>query len=652
MTTIPARPTLRGVLEDAWTTEDSAELYDILAWGKGYFGINSAGNVIVRPAQTDAQTIDLIEVVNGLKERGITAPVILRFSDILAHRMRDLAGAFHQAMAENEYKGKYTAVYPIKVNQQRHVVEEVYTYGHEFGFGLEVGSKPELLAVLGMTTSTPDRPIICNGFKDEEYIEGVILATKLGRNIIPVVENIGELALIVKHADRYQVRPRIGVRVKLAARGVGRWRTSAGAKSKFGLFVSEVLEVFEFLKSRGMEDCLQLLHCHLGSQIYDIRHIKVAINELSQVYVGLAKLGAGLRYIDVGGGLGVDYDGSQTNFESSTNYTLTEYANDIVYRVKSVCDDNDVTHPTIISESGRAMVAHHSVLIFNVLGKTGFDKFNVPTALEQEAGPGEEIAQPLLDLFSAYNEINERRLVECYHDAVQARDEAMNLFNLGYLSLRLRGVAERLFWATCGKIRDKARTLENIPEELEELEVILSDTYFCNFSLFQSLPDSWAVDQLFPIMPLHRLTQEPKRRAVLADITCDSDGKVDRFCDRRDIRKTLELHDFADGDEYYLGAFLVGAYQETLGDLHNLFGDTHVVHIRLDSDGEWWIDEVVEGDTVREVLSYMQFDVDKLYRDMRRDCEYAVRSTRMTLAESQSLLKFYENGLGGYTYLE
>ncbi len=652
MTTIPIRPPLRGVLEDAWTIEDSAELYDILAWGKGYFGINKQGNVIVRPAQTDTQTIDLMEVVSGLKERGITSPVILRFSDILAHRMRDLANAFAQAISENDYKGKYAAVYPIKVNQQRHVIEEVYSYGHEFGFGLEVGSKPELLAVLGMTASTPDRPIICNGFKDEEYIEGAILATKLGRNIIPVVENIGELALIVRHADRYQVRPKIGVRVKLAARGVGRWRTSAGAKSKFGLFVTEVLEVFEYLKARNMEDCLQLLHCHLGSQIYDIRHIKVAINELSQVYVGLAKLGAGLRYIDVGGGLGVDYDGSQTNFESSTNYSLTEYANDIVYRVKSVCDDNDVPHPTIISESGRAMVAHHSVLVFNVLGKTGFDQFSVPSAHEQENSGAEEIPQPILDLSSAYNEVNERRLVECYHDAVQARDEAMNLFNLGYMSLRLRGVAERLFWATCAKVRDKARSLESLPEELEELEVILSDTYFCNFSLFQSLPDSWAVDQLFPLMPLHKLDQEPKRRAVLADITCDSDGKVDRFCDRRDIRKTLELHDFAEGDEYYLGAFLVGAYQETLGDLHNLFGDTHVVHIRLDSDGEWWIDEIVEGDTVREVLSYMQFDVDKLYREMRRDCEFAVRSNRMTLAESQSLLKFYENGLGGYTYLE
>lgn len=654
MTTLGTKPT-RGALDQPWTVEDSADLYQVKNWGKGYFGVNAAGHVIARPDPKAAPEIDLMEVVDGLRERGLSTPLLIRFSDILAHRLKHLYNAFAQAISENDYKGKYLAVYPIKVNQQRHVVEEVYKYGESLGFGLEVGSKPELLAVMALTGAATERPIICNGFKDDRYIEAVILSTKLGRTIIPVVEGYNELRLIIKYAEKYGVRPRIGVRVKLASQGAGRWRDSAGAKSKFGLFVSEVLDMFELLKQHNMEDCLELVHCHLGSQIHDIRYLKEAINELAHIYIELAKMGAGLRYVDIGGGLGVDYDGSQTNFESSMNYTLEEYASDVVYRIGSVCNEAGIPHPTIVSESGRAMVAYSSVLVFNVLGSTGLDKFRVASKLEEEIAvekEEEEIPQPIRDLFEAYSGVNERRLVECFHDAVQARDAALNLFTLGYMSLPHRALAERLFWATCAKVRDVCRRQAQVPEELEDLETILSDTYFCNFSVFQSMPDSWAIDQLFPIMPIHRLDERPARKGVLADITCDSDGKIDRFIDQRDIKKTLDLHDLKNNEEYYLGVFLVGAYQETLGDLHNLFGDTHVVHIKLDESGSWWIEEVVYGDTAREVLSYVQYETDRLYPALSRDCERAVRDGRMSVAETQVLLRFYDAGLNGYTYLE
>jgi arginine decarboxylase len=434
-------------------------------------------------------------------------------------------------------------VYPIKVNQQRLVVEEVYGYGREFGFGLEVGSKPELLAVMALTEGESERMIVCNGFKDDSYIEAVILATKLGRTIIPVVENFSELGLILKHARAYDVRPRIGVRVKLASEGAGRWRESSGEKSKFGLFVSEIIDLFRVLREAGMEDCLQLVHCHPGSQLQDIRRVKDAVNELAHVYAELKLMGAGLRYIDVGGGLGVDYDGSRTNYASSMNYTLAEYASDVVYRIASVCNARGIEHPVIVSESGRAIAAHHSVLVFDALGSSALDRFAVS---EQDArgleGAG-SVPQPVADLRDAYRSITERRLVECYHDAQQSREQALQMFNLGYLSLEHRGLVERLYWATCAKIRDYCRRLESVPEELEGLESILSDIYFCNVSVFQSLPDSWAIDQLFPIMPIHRLDERPTRNAVLADITCDSDGKIDRFVSLRETKRTLELHE-------------------------------------------------------------------------------------------------------------
>ena len=646
------RPAKMLAANHAWKVEESLDLYQVEAWGKGYFSVNSEGHVVVRPSMEPEREIDLLEVVQGLKARDLHTPVVIRFSDILAHRLRHLADAFGTAIQENDYRNRYAAVFPIKVNQQRLVVEEVYRYGAEFGFGLEAGSKPELLAVMALTEGSPERMIVCNGFKDDSYIEAVILATKLGRTIIPVIENFEELQLVLKHAEKYQVRPRIGVRVKLASEGAGRWRDSAGEKSKFGLFISEILELAATLKARDMLDCLKLVHCHPGSQLQDIRRVKDAINELAHVYAELKIMGAGLEYIDIGGGLGVDYDGSGTNYESSMNYTLNEYASDVVYRIKSVCDARDVPHPMIVSESGRAIAAQHSLLVFDVLGASKLDQFKVSGRPEEDYPGRQELPQPVRDLFDSYRSVNERRLVECYHDALQARDQVLQMFNWGYLSLEFRGLAERLYWATCAKIRDYCRKLNRVPEELEDLEDMLSDIYFCNFSVFQSLPDSWAIGQLFPIMPIQRLTERPSRNAVLADITCDSDGKIDRFVHPRISKRTLEVHELVPGQPYYLAAFLVGAYQETLGDLHNLFGDTHVVHIRLREGGGWWIEEVVKGDTATKVLEYMEYDTDELYPRIVRDCERAIQEGRMSINEAQTIKRFYENELNGYAYLE
>jgi arginine decarboxylase len=635
-----------------WKIDDAAQLYQVDAWGGGYFAVNEAGHVVVRPDQRADREIDLHEVVEGLKARDLTAPLVIRFSDIITHRLKSIHDAFAQAIAENDYKGAYSAVFPIKVNQQRLVVEEVYRSGKAFGFGLEAGSKPELLVVMSMTEDAPDRLIVCNGFKDDAYIETVTLAQKLGRKIVPVVENFDELGLILKHAQKYGVRPQIGVRVKLAAEGAGRWRESAGEKSKFGLFITEILEVVEVLRKNDMLDCLKLVHCHTGSQLQDIRRVKDAVTELAHVYAELKLMGTGLEYIDIGGGLGVDYDGSRTNYESSINYTLNEYASDVVYRITSVCNARGIPHPTIVSESGRAIAAHHSVLVFNVLGSSQLDRFRVAGKVEDDVPAGREIPQPVRDLYDAFKSVSERRLVECWHDALQAREQALQMFNLGLMSLEFRGLAERLYWATSAKIRDFCRKMEEIPEELEGLETALSDIYFCNFSVFQSLPDSWAIGQLFPIMPIHRLLERPTRNAVLADITCDSDGKIDRFVSLRETKRTLEVHELRPGEDYYLATFLVGAYQETLGDLHNLFGDTHVVHIRQLEEGGWWIEETVKGDSALQVLGYMEYDTDELYPRLARDCERAVRDGRLTVNESQKLKRFYEAELQGYSYLE
>ncbi len=636
----------------AWNVSDAEEYYRADRWGQGYFKIAEDGHLHAHPTGINGTKVDLHEIVTGLSERGIHTPVLLRFSDILDHRLTTLRDAFARAIDENNYKGSYLAAYPIKVNQQHQVVEEVAYFGHKLGYGLEVGSKPELLAVMAMTTKTPDQLIICNGFKDAKYIEAVILAHKLGRKIIPVVENIKELRLIIDFAEKHGVRPRIGVRVKLASSGSGRWGTSAGIKSKFGLTIAELLQAVGTLKRHDMLDCLELLHCHSGSQHQDISTIKKAITELAHVFVQLRSAGATLNYLDIGGGLGVDYQGSVSDRASSMNYTLEEYASDVVYRIGSVCDANKIEHPTIVTECGRAMVAYSSVLIFNVLGSTG------PSDLVDEdivvPADDPDAPQPLRDLRNALNALRDQkpRLVEIYHDTTRAREEGMSLFTLGYLTLEERAETERLFWTICAMLLRECKQFDDIPEPLVELEDLMSETYFANFSLFQSLPDAWAIDQLFPIMPIHRLDEEPTKRAVLADITCDSDGKVDLFISEfGKPENTLPVHEIRSSEPYYFGVFLVGAYQETLGDLHNLFGDPHAVHIEIDGD-DWSIAEIVKGDSISEVLSYVQFEPEKLARALERECERAVKRKDMSVRESLILTQFYENGLSGYTYLD
>jgi arginine decarboxylase len=629
---------------DPWTVTDASELYEIDRWGKGYFSIGANGHVRVHATKEPERAIDLKQLVDHLQLRGIGLPILIRFRDILRQRLADIHGAFQAAIAQHQYENKYFCVYPIKVNQQRQVVEEVLDFGRPYGFGLEAGSKPELMAVIAMADN--DTPIICNGFKDAEFIETAMLAHKMGRRIIPVVEKYTELGLILEYARKVGVRPQIGMRVKLAARGGGRWQSSGGYRSKFGLTVAEVRQGLDELKSYGMQDCFKLLHFHLGSQIPNIRIVKGALNEAARIYTELVKEGAGLEYLDVGGGLGVDYDGSQTNFESSVNYTLEEYANDVVYHIQTVCDDAGVKHPTIVSESGRAVVAYHSVLVFNVLGVSGFGEAEITLN-----GNGEELEQPLVDLKETYQNLTARNALESYHDAQQALDMALNLFNGGYLPLGQRCQAETVYWAICTKLRKLVQQMDEVPEDLQGLDDALADTYFCNFSLFQSIPDSWAIKQLFPVMPIHRLNETPTRQAVLGDITCDSDGKLDQFIDRRDVKRTLALHQFT-GEPYYLGVFLVGAYQEILGDLHNLFGDTHAVHVSLDPTGNVMLESVIKGDTVKEVLDYVEFDADMLVRKLRDSVEASVREGRMDFEESGRLLRFYEDGLHGYTYLE
>ncbi len=629
---------------EVFTVTDASELYEIERWGKGYFSISPAGHVLVHPTKETERSIDLKQLTDHLQLRGIGLPVLIRFKDILRHRVGDIHNAFKSAITQHGYDGKYICVYPIKVNQQRQVVEEVLDFGREYGFGLEAGSKPELLAVAAQAYN--DTPIICNGFKDAEFIEMAMLAQKIGRTVIPVVEKYTELGLILKYAEKVGVRPQIGMRVKLAARGGGHWQGSGGYRSKFGLTVAEVLRGLEELKARGMADCFKLLHFHLGSQIPNIRIVKGALNEAARVYTELVKSGAGLEYLDVGGGLGVDYDGSQTNFESSVNYTLQEYANDVVYHIQTVCNDEGVKHPTIVSESGRAIVAYHSVLIFNVLGVSAFGEEKIPDVIKPE-----EVEQPIIDLLETFQNLNPRNALESYHDAQQALDMALNLFSGGYLPLEQRCQAENLYWAILVKLKKIVAAMDDVPEDLQGLDDTMADTYFCNFSLFQSCPDSWAIKQLFPVMPIHRLNTPPTHPAVLGDITCDSDGKIDQFIDRRDVKRTLPLHPL-DGNPYYLGVFLVGAYQEILGDLHNLFGDTHAVHVSLDEGGSVVLDHVIKGDTVKEVLDYVEFDSEVLVRKLRQDVELAVREGKINYEESGRLLEFYEEGLNGYTYLE
>jgi len=626
-----------------WTIRDSAELYGVKNWGAGFFTVNGKGRVEVRPTANGGPGIDLLELVGDLERRGLRTPLLVRFSDILAARVRGLAGSFEKAISEYGYRGRYRGVYPIKVNQQRHVVEEIVEFGAASGVGLEAGSKPELLVALALL-DTPGALIICNGYKDRAYIETALLAQRLGRNPIIVVDRFTEIDLIVKTSRELGIRPRIGMRARLTTKGAGKWVESTGDRSKFGLSAVEIMEAVERLRGEDMLDCLELLHFHIGSQITAIRAHKDALREASRIYVELHGLGAQLKVVDVGGGLGVDYDGSQTNFHSSMNYSVQEYANDVVAHIQEACDARGVPHPDIVTESGRSMVAHHSVLIFDVLGTN-----------EMLTGkPAEPVAQDdpkvLQDLWEVWSTISRKNVQEAYHDALQLKEEAGTLFSLGHLDLRVRARVERLFWDCCDKILRIVRDLPYVPEDLEDLEKDLADTYYGNFSVFQSAPDHWAVKQLFPVMPIHRLDERPTRRGIFADLTCDSDGKIDQFIDQRDVKDTLELH-AANGQPYYIGVFLVGAYQEILGDLHNLFGDTDAVHVRLDEDGSYNVHHVVEGDAVDEVLSYVQYDKRELIEKVRRTIEAALRTGSITLEESARLRKRYEQGLQEYTYL-
>ncbi len=627
-----------------WTIPDSLETYSVGQWGARYFGINPKGHVSVHPNGPGTPSIDLKELVDEVRRRGINPPLLIRFTDILRDRVIHLNEAFRHAIADHGYKGRYRGVFPIKVNQHRFIVEQIVDVGRQYDYGLEAGSKPELLAVMAMLHDG-DALIICNGYKDEEYVETALFASKLGRKVVLVVEKPSELQLIAEVAARKGIRPRLGLRVRLATRGAGRWESSGGDRSKFGLNAAEVLDAMGFCREAGLLDCVELLHFHLGSQISNIRQVKNAVREVGRYYVELFRLGAPLQYLDVGGGLGVDYDGSQTNFASSMNYTSEEYANDVVFSVMEICDAAKVPHPHLVSESGRAVAAHHAVLVTEVLGNSDFDVPALPDALPDNT------PQVVKNLFAALRDVSNKNLLEAYHDASEYRDEVLSLFSLGHLGLEQRVLAENLFWALCRKVLRTAREGGDLPEELEALEHRLSDTYFCNFSVFQSLPDAWAIEQLFPVMPIHRLTERPTRRVVLADITCDSDGKLEKFIDRREVKDDLELHTLGDG-EYYLGIFLVGAYQEILGDLHNLFGDTNAVQVSLAPGGGYLIDRVVEGDSVTEVLNYVAYNRDDLVARVRLLAERALRDGSITLDDSREILRAYEAGLSGYTYLE
>ena len=628
-----------------WTAADANDTYSIPRWGCGYFAVNDKGNLIVQPRGEGNGEIDMKELIDELAARGIQLPILLRFSDILKARIELLCGAFTSAMREYGYGGQYRGVYPIKVNQNRTVVEEIIEFGRPFHYGLEAGSKPELLAVMAIHQDD-ESIIICNGYKDEEYIETALLASKMGKTIILVIEKPSELDQIHKVAERVKIKPALGMRARLSSRGAGRWEQSGGDFSKFGLSAAEMVEAVAKLKAWNEVETLKLLHFHLGSQISAIKSVKNALREAGRLFVELYKLGAkGLSYLDVGGGLGVDYDGSQTNFSSSMNYTVQEYANDVVFSIKEICDTDNVPHPNIVSESGRAIAAHHSVLVVNVLGVTEFTT-HVPAALTKPVPP------LVTNMWETYQSTSAKNLLESYHDAVEYKDQVLQLFNLGHLSLENRVLCENLFWATCEKVLHLSHGMAHMPEELEGLEKALSDTYFCNFSMFQSMPDSWAVDQLFPICPIHRLTEEPMRRGTLADITCDSDGKIDSFIDLRDVKHVLELHNKPEGQDYYLGIFLVGAYQEILGDLHNLFGDTNTVHVQLSPEGAYDVKEVVAGDTVSEVLAFVDYSPSDLLGRLRNSVEAALRKKLMTIEESRTLINRFRQGMTGYTYLD
>ncbi|MEG3986444.1 biosynthetic arginine decarboxylase [Microcoleus sp. S28C3] len=629
--------------QKSWTIEDSEKLYRIQGWGEPYFSINAAGHVTVSPKGDRGGSLDLCELVESLKQRNLALPLLIRFSDILEDRIERLNSCFARAIARYNYKNVYRGVFPVKCNQHRQLIEDLVRFGQPHHFGLEAGSKPELMIALA-TLKNPGALLICNGYKDREYIETAILAQRLGQTSVIVLEQIEEVELAIAASKALGIKPILGVRAKLTTKGVGRWGGSTGDRAKFGLTIPEIIRAVGELEKAGMLHCLQLLHFHIGSQISSISVIKDAIREASHIYVELAKLGANMNYLDVGGGLGVDYDGSKTNFHASKNYNMQNYANDVVAGVKDACDERKIPVPIIISESGRAIASHQSVLVFDVLGTSDVPR-EVPEPVDENAH------QIPRNLYEIYQSISPENYQEVYHDAIQFKEEAVSLFNLGYLGIAERAKTEQLYWACCDKIQAIARQKEYVSDDLEDLEKVMASIYYINLSVFQSVPDSWAINQLFPIMPINRLDEEPTQRGILADLTCDSDGKIDQFIDLRDVKSVLELHTLKPGEPYYLALFLGGAYQEIMGNLHNLFGDANAVHIQLTPSG-YHIEHVVKGDTMKEVLSYVQYDSESLVESIRRQTEAALQQNKITLSEAQLLLQNYERSLSQYTYLQ
>lgn len=627
-----------------WTIEDSNELYNMSGWGTSYFGINEKGDVYVTPCKDDTQ-IDLHDVMDELSLRDITPPVLLRFPDILDNRIEKTWSCFKKASDEYGFTGENFIIYPIKVNQMQPVVEEIISHGRKFNLGLEAGSKPELHAVIAVQCQS-DSLIICNGYKDQSYIELALLAQKMGKRIFIVVEKLNELEIIAKAAKKLNVRPNLGIRIKLASSGSGKWEESGGDASKFGLTSSEQLKALEILEKKEMKDCLRLIHFHIGSQITKIRRIQTALREASQFYIQLHKMGYNVDFVDCGGGLGVDYDGTRSpNSESSVNYSIQEYVNDCIYTFVEAANRNGIQHPNIITESGRSLSAHHSVLVIDVLETASLPE------MDDEFEPGEASHPLVKDLYDIWDNLNPRTMLEDWHDAEQIRDEALDLFSHGIVDLQTRAEIERMYWSVCREINSLAKSLKHTPEELKNLDKILADKYFCNFSLFQSLPDAWAVDQLFPIVPLQRLNERPTRSATLQDITCDSDGKITNFVTNRNISHILPVHTLRKNEPYYLGVFLVGAYQEILGDMHNLFGDTNAAHITV-KDGRYHIDQIFDGETVEEVLNYVQYNPKKLVRQLEVWVTKSVKQGKISLEEGKVFLSNYRSGLYGYTYLE
>lgn len=627
-----------------WRIEDSAELYNINGWGLKYFSINDKGHVAVTPREGSA-SVDLKELMDELQVRDVTSPVLLRFPDILDNRIEKISKCFQQAADEYGYTAKNFIIYPIKVNQMRQVVEEIVSHGKKFNIGLEAGSKPELHAVLAINTDE-NSLIICNGYKDENYVELALLAQKMGRRIFLVVEKLNELRLIADISKRLKIRPNIGIRIKLASSGSGKWEESGGDGSKFGLNSSELLEALDFLEKAKMTDCLKLIHFHIGSQITKIRRIKNALKEASQFYVQLQNMGFHVEFVDIGGGLGVDYDGTRSSSsESSMNYSIQEYVNDSVSALVDACAKNNLPQPNIITESGRSLTAHHSVLVFEVLETTSLPIWDEKEEL------GENPHELVDELYKIWDNMNQPRLLESWHDALQIREEALDLFGLGLLDLRTRAQIEQLFWSVAREVNEIASDMKHAPEELRKISKLLPDKYFCNFSLFQSLPDSWSIDQLFPIMPISRLDERPDRTATIQDITCDSDGKINNFISSHGANSHLAVHALNNKEPYYIGVFLVGAYQEILGDMHNLFGDTNAVHVSVYKD-RYEIDQVIDGETVAEVLDYVQFSPKKLVRSVETWVTSSMKAGIITPEEGREFLSHYRSGLYGYTYLE